>query len=84
MATTSVQSTPRVRMDVAAQRYVSILALRDTGADICVGDFDLLKQTGVSRNFTASHATHTRSERRNHHVCGDPACYSEAQPNFHR
>ena len=43
---TSVQSAPRVRLDVTAQRRVSLLALPDTGADICVGGLDFLQEMG--------------------------------------
>lgn len=43
---TSVQSAPRVRLDVTAQRRVSLLALPDTGADICVGGLDFLEEMG--------------------------------------
>ena len=46
VAVTSVQSAPRVRLDVAAQRRVSLLALPDTGADICVGGLDFLEKMG--------------------------------------
>ena len=46
VAVTSVQSAPRVRLDVTAQRRVSLLALPDTGADICVGGLDFLEEMG--------------------------------------
>ncbi|XP_043217806.1 uncharacterized protein LOC122379571 [Amphibalanus amphitrite] len=44
IAVASVQSAPRVRLDVTAQRRASVLALPDTGADICVGGLDFLKE----------------------------------------
>ncbi|KAF0302962.1 hypothetical protein FJT64_025020 [Amphibalanus amphitrite] len=44
IAVASVQSAPRVRLDVTAQRRASVLALPDTGADICVGGLDFLRE----------------------------------------
>ncbi|KAF0296968.1 hypothetical protein FJT64_000552 [Amphibalanus amphitrite] len=44
IAVASVQSAPRVRLDVTAHRRASVLALPDTGADICVGGLDFLKE----------------------------------------
>ena len=39
-----MQCAPRIRLNVTAQRRVSVLALPDTGADICVGGLDFLEE----------------------------------------
>ena len=46
IAATSVESAPRVRLDVTAHSTVSVRALPDTGADISVGGLDFLEELG--------------------------------------
>ena len=46
IAATSPDSAPRILPDVTAQNTASVLALPDTGADICVGVLDFLETLG--------------------------------------
>ena len=56
-----MQSAPRVRLDVEAQRRVSVLALPDTGADICVGGLDFLGEMDEYQENLLPPEQHPRS-----------------------